>query len=110
MKYGYLSSIALIPLLSMSSVLYAQENKGEEASIEEVARDIQVGSIGAQQRHDLGETLTLDVRVDVLLQQVKQQKAAARRDLSHDHPLTPHAQPRGDPRREGLGRSADWRR
>jgi iron complex outermembrane receptor protein len=36
MKYGYLSSIALIPLLSMSSVLYAQENKGEEASIEEV--------------------------------------------------------------------------
>jgi hypothetical protein len=64
----------------------------------------------AQQRHDLGETLALDVRVDVLLQQVKQQEAAARRYLSHSGPLTLHAKQVGDARREGRGRSADRRR
>ena len=64
----------------------------------------------AQQRHDLGETLALDVRMDVLLQQVKQQEAAARRGLSHGHPLTLHAKQAGDARREGRCRSADRRR
>ena len=60
---------------------FARLRPDAEASIEEVARDVQLGSMRAQQRRDLGETLALDVRVDVLLQQVKQQKAAARRDL-----------------------------
>eukprot|EP00964_Phaeocystis_antarctica_P070415 scaffold42878_cov71-Phaeocystis_antarctica.AAC.2 len=101
---------APMPACTCTAVCTFRLRPNAEASIKAVARDVELASTSAQQRHDLGQTLALDVRVDVLLQQVKQQEAAARRGLGHSHPLTLHVKQAGDARREGHGRSADRRR